>query len=416
MKNEVKIIFFFVLIFAFSTNIKAQENINKVIKKTTVAMLKAKSGYFDMDYQIKHMDDKDTEFVNYKGYYKRKLLDRLGCKYFVSQYNDDTLFRQTVFDKQNYYFYHNGDTVIRCYNKEDAKFMNYQFSDFSFPIFANLQSLNLFTGITDVKQKEMSEETLFDTMLCYKISAYDVYENDTSEITSPIKEEKIFYIQKSSYLPIKIIQTYVEYDNSTKDTLYQTIISTIKDYKPSKRFEDEMFSIKSLPKGLTISMYSKQEEQKQEELRKPLSVNTIAPKFSVTTIEGKLLSLDSLKGKVVLIDFFYKACYPCMKAIPAMISLNEKYENQGLVVIGIDPEDNNINNEEFVSWIKKKGIKYRVARVERNGEIINNYNVNTYPTLYIIGKDGEIKYGEMGYNKDSENNIDKIIQQEIEKQ
>ena len=106
MKNEVKIIFFFVLIFAFSTNIKAQENINKVIKKTTVAMLKAKSGYFDMDYQIKHMDDKDTEFVNYKGYYKRKLLDRLGCKYFVSQYNDDTLFRQTVFDKQNYYFYH----------------------------------------------------------------------------------------------------------------------------------------------------------------------------------------------------------------------------------------------------------------------------------------------------------------------
>jgi thiol-disulfide isomerase/thioredoxin len=59
-----------------------------------------------------------------------------------------------------------------------------------------------------------------------------------------------------------------------------------------------------------------------------------------------------------------------MKAIPTMISLNEKYENQGLVVIGIDPEDNNIKNEEFVSWIKKKEIKYKVARVERNGEII----------------------------------------------
>ena len=60
---------------------------------------------------------------------------------------------------------------------------------------------------------------------------------------------------------------------------------------------------------------------------------SISIKF--TAVDGRLVDLSSLKGKVVLLDFWRTDCAPCMGALPELIHLDQKYRAQGLEIIGI---------------------------------------------------------------------------------
>jgi thiol-disulfide isomerase/thioredoxin len=66
------------------------------------------------------------------------------------------------------------------------------------------------------------------------------------------------------------------------------------------------------------------------------------PPFEMTDLKGNRLTNDSLKGKVVLIDFWATWCGPCRKASPVMQALHEKYASRGLVVIGADTSERDV--------------------------------------------------------------------------
>ena len=114
-----------------------------------------------------------------------------------------------------------------------------------------------------------------------------------------------------------------------------------------------------------------------------------APAFTLKNLEGKDVSLSDFRGKWVILDFWGSWCRWCIKGIPEMISIYDKYHNDGLEIIGIDC------NEPEADW--RAGVeKYKLSWVNvynpapRGEGITAEYNVPGYPTKVIVDPEGKI--------------------------
>lgn len=113
-----------------------------------------------------------------------------------------------------------------------------------------------------------------------------------------------------------------------------------------------------------------------------------APEFELPTSDGKKLKLSSLKGKVVIIDFWATWCPPCRKGVPDLVELKKKYGKKGFEIVGISL-DGPQTKSEVVPFIKNYGINYPV--VYGNEAVTISYGgVQSIPTAFIIDKEGKI--------------------------
>ena len=82
-----------------------------------------------------------------------------------------------------------------------------------------------------------------------------------------------------------------------------------------------------------------------------------APNFSLNTVEDSLITLDSLIGKVVLINFWATWCGPCRMEIPDFNELYEKYNEKGLEILGISISD---SKDQLINFLKSYKVDYPV--------------------------------------------------------
>lgn len=110
------------------------------------------------------------------------------------------------------------------------------------------------------------------------------------------------------------------------------------------------------------------------------------PALQVTTwINGEAATLASLKGKIVVLDFWATWCGPCLASIPHTNELAEKYKDK-VVIIGVcHPR----GGEKMAEVVKEKGIKYPVC-LDSEGATAKAYAVNGFPDYYIIGASGKL--------------------------
>ena len=112
----------------------------------------------------------------------------------------------------------------------------------------------------------------------------------------------------------------------------------------------------------------------------------LAPDFSLIDLNGRKLQLADYKGKVVLLDFWATWCGPCRIEIPGFIRLQERYRDQGLVILGVYIDDNAESVREFYSEFK---MNYAVAAGDsRLTELFGG--ILGLPTTFLIGRDGRI--------------------------
>ena len=149
-------------------------------------------------------------------------------------------------------------------------------------------------------------------------------------------------------------------------------------------------------------------EPSREEV-KPLENGTSAPNFSgVLYPNDDSVHLSDYAGKVVLIDFWYKACYPCIQAIPNISSLYHKYSSQELVVLGLNPMDNSEQKrKQFPEFMEINQLDYPVVFIDRS--VSKSYKVRGYPTFYVIDKTGKIAYSGVGYGEGTEAKLDSVL-------
>jgi thiol-disulfide isomerase/thioredoxin len=118
-----------------------------------------------------------------------------------------------------------------------------------------------------------------------------------------------------------------------------------------------------------------------------------APAFSVKDLNAKPYSLADLKGKPVLLDFWATWCGPCRKSAPVLEKLQKEYQEQGLVILGVDAGEDRKTVDEF---LKKFPSSYPTV-MGGDFEILGDYQVSSYPTFVLIGRDGKVAAHQIGY-------------------
>ena len=109
--------------------------------------------------------------------------------------------------------------------------------------------------------------------------------------------------------------------------------------------------------------------------------------FSGQTLDGKTISLESYKGKVVLLDFWATWCEPCVEELPTIEANYNKYHAQGFEVIAISVDQ----EEALRAFLEKYDLPWPqiLDAHEKNG-IAKTYGVRAFPTSFLIDKDGNI--------------------------
>jgi cytochrome c biogenesis protein CcdA/thiol-disulfide isomerase/thioredoxin len=131
-------------------------------------------------------------------------------------------------------------------------------------------------------------------------------------------------------------------------------------------------------------------------------------------INSQPLTLESLRGKVVIIDFWTYSCINCLRTLPYIKAWNEKYKDSGLVIIGVHTPEFPFEKDEsnVHKAVHDLGITYPVA-MDNDYRIWRSFNNQYWPAHYFIDATGKIRYhhfGEGGYGE-SENWIRSLLEE-----
>ncbi|MGZ5436359.1 MAG: redoxin domain-containing protein [Pyrinomonadaceae bacterium] len=135
-----------------------------------------------------------------------------------------------------------------------------------------------------------------------------------------------------------------------------------------------------------------------------------APDFSVTTSEGEYISLDDLKGKVVLLDFWGTWCGPCVASVPALRNLNKKFvKSEKFVMLGISSDG---DEDKWSNFIVKQEMVWPQF-LDRERAVQRAFRVNKFPTYIVLDHEGVIRFRTSGLSFESEADLSHAIEKQI---
>ena len=133
---------------------------------------------------------------------------------------------------------------------------------------------------------------------------------------------------------------------------------------------------------------------------------SISPDFVLQDLDGRTHRLSE-QGGYVLVDFWYRACYPCLKAMPVLERMHQKYGQQGLTVWGINSTDTDI--PQLKAFLEKRKVNY-TSLLDPDEQLTNDFKVQTYPQLFLIeASTGKILFNHRGYSDDLEQTLETMM-------
>jgi cytochrome c biogenesis protein CcmG/thiol:disulfide interchange protein DsbE len=132
------------------------------------------------------------------------------------------------------------------------------------------------------------------------------------------------------------------------------------------------------------------------------TADSSAPNFTLNTLKGSgSVSLSSLRGKVVLLDFWASWCEPCKLSFPAYNKLLQQYGGQGFTIVGIN-QDRDLG--EALKFLDQFPARFTILS-DPDSVATNLYNPPTMPTSYLIDRQGNIVKTYEGYHQGDEEQI-----------
>lgn len=181
----------------------------------------------------------------------------------------------------------------------------------------------------------------------------------------------------------------------TKPPLEEVKTPPVAEVTPPVNVENQVKA--EIPPGL----YPKEERQS-------------APEFDLPKLDGSgNLTLTSLKGKMILIDFTTTWCIWCTRQEPQVEDLYETYKEKGFTVIAIDCRE----PKDTVLGKYPGGKSMYPVLLDEDGNVSGNlYGVQGYPFYLLIDKEGKVAYVQSGFKEDMFNSVSKILDYLLEKE
>jgi peroxiredoxin len=122
----------------------------------------------------------------------------------------------------------------------------------------------------------------------------------------------------------------------------------------------------------------------------------LAPSFSLASTSGEIVSLDTLRGKVVLVDFWASWCGPCKRSFPWMAEMQRRYGSRGLAIVAVNVDKKRSDADRFLQAVPAP---FTVV-FDAAGSVPAAFGVPGMPTSYLIDASGRIAHVEQGFRDD----------------
>ena len=130
-----------------------------------------------------------------------------------------------------------------------------------------------------------------------------------------------------------------------------------------------------------------------------------APKFSFTTHDHQQISNASLRGKVVLLDFWGTWCPPCRESVPILRDLNKKYSGKPFQLVGVSSDD---DEEVWKTFIQAQHMDWP-DYIDLSDDVQKAFKIDSYPTFIVLDKDGVIRFRQSGVGETTSGELSDAI-------
>lgn len=155
-----------------------------------------------------------------------------------------------------------------------------------------------------------------------------------------------------------------------------------------------------------------EDSSKKERKLQQYKGDPVPPPLELEQLDGKKLNLTSLKGQVVLVNFWATWCPPCVHEMPSMQRLADKYSNKPFTILGVNMAETNTEVEKFLTT--RVRVDFPIV-MDRDGKALKDWSVFAFPTSYVLDKQGMIRFALFGSvewdNPDIINKIEKLLEE-----
>ena len=131
-----------------------------------------------------------------------------------------------------------------------------------------------------------------------------------------------------------------------------------------------------------------------------------APEIGINDLNGRPVRMASLRGKVVLVDFWASWCAPCRQEFPVLERLHRTYASQGLAIVGVSV-DNDVANVR--SFLRRNSASFLIAHDPRKVAAAR-YGGTAMPSSYIIDRRGIVRHYHAGFRASDAATIEREVQ------
>lgn len=117
------------------------------------------------------------------------------------------------------------------------------------------------------------------------------------------------------------------------------------------------------------------------------------PSYTFVSLDGEELSAESLRGKVVLVNFWATWCTPCRVEMPALQRMHERHAPRGFVVVGLAVD--RASTQAVREFVRERQVRYPIAHVGGDAEATFG-GVRGYPTSFLLDRSGKIRHTVIG--------------------
>lgn len=141
--------------------------------------------------------------------------------------------------------------------------------------------------------------------------------------------------------------------------------------------------------------------------------NPQPPSLRLETLHGKAVDLNTLRGQVLLVNFWASWCPPCVREMPSMARLANKLRDKPFKILAVNMAEDKTTIKHFINT--KVKVKFPVL-LDHNGKALRDWRVFAFPTSYVIDRQGRIRYALFGSiewdSSDIVHKLEKLIKEE----